>query len=74
MLLALKRHDELSEEIIGLLINITKEDLDELFKNELRRYLPAGYGFFKMTHQFLKILLKNEVLSEQFNVSLFQIA
>lgn len=61
----MKRHpEELDEDLVGLVALISKENLEELFRVELRRYLPAGHGFFKLTHQFIRVLLKDPVIRD----------
>lgn len=59
----MKRHESLYEEIIGLMTLVSRDNLEDLFNVELRRFLPAGHGFFKMTHQYLKVLLKDQQLA-----------
>lgn len=41
---------------------IAKENLEDLFRVELRRYVPAGHGFFKLTHEFIRVLLRDSAI------------
>jgi hypothetical protein len=68
LLLGIKRHETLYEEVIGLMTLISRENLEDLFNIELKRFLPEGYGFFKMTHQYLKVLLKDPQLEQVLGV------
>jgi hypothetical protein len=71
ILMALKRHLDLYDELTGLLTTVARENLEDLFKIELRKYLPAGHGFFKMTHEYLKALIKDPYLTASIEVVSF---
>lgn len=68
ILLAIKRHDTLYNDLICLMTLIARENLEDLFNIELRRYLPQGYGFFKITHEYLKVLMADTLTADSLEV------
>lgn len=58
----------LYQELIGLMTLIARENLEDLFNIELRRYLPQGYGFFKITHEYLKALMADTLTADSLEV------
>lgn len=62
--MAIKRHEQMTDELIGLMTLVARDNLDDLFRIELKKHLPHGYGFFKLTHQYLKNILKDPKLEE----------
>lgn len=69
ILLAIKRHEGLYKDLIGLMTMVARENLEDLFNVELRRYLPQGYGFFKITHEYLKALMAETITADSLEVS-----